>query len=70
MNNQKNIGFKVPLKYFQKLEQKILMEVKEVVNIQNNFFVPQNYFNNFNPNFLTRKKTLRFKKKLRIKKNQ
>ena len=63
---KKNIGFKVPLKYFQKLERKILREVKEGVNIQNNFFVPQNYFNNFNPNFITRKKTLRFKKKLLI----
>ena len=36
MNNpKKNIGFKVPLKYFEKLEQKILREVKEGVNIQN-----------------------------------
>ena len=67
MNNpKKNIGFKVPLKYFEKLEQKILREVKEGVNIQNNFFVPQNYFNNFKPNFLTRKKTLGFNKKLLI----
>tara|TARA_B100001996_G_C18403114_1_gene493686 strand:+ start:98 stop:580 length:483 start_codon:yes stop_codon:yes gene_type:complete len=67
MNNpKKNIGFKVPLKYFKKLEQKILREIKEGVNIQNNFFVPQNYFNNFKPNFLTRKKTLGFNKKLLI----
>ena len=67
MNNpKKNIGFKVPLKYFEKLEQKILREVKEGVNIQNNFFVPQNYFNNFKPNFITRIKTLRFNKKLLI----
>jgi len=67
MNNpKKNIGFKVPLKYFEKLEQKILKEIKEGVNIQNNFFVPQNYFNNFKPNFLIRKKTLRFNKKLLI----
>jgi len=67
MNNpKKNVGFKVPLEYFEKLEQKILREVKEEVNIQNKFFVPQNYFNNFEPNFLTRKKPLGFKKNILI----
>jgi hypothetical protein len=65
MNNPKeNSGFKVPLGYFEKLEQKVLKEVKEGVNIQNNFFVPHNYFNNFKPNLLSTKKSFRFKNNL------
>ena len=65
MNNlKKNIGYKVPLDYFKTLEQKILNDVKEGVNIQNNFFVPYNYFNNFKLDYLGEIRTLRFKKNL------
>ncbi len=65
MNNpKKNIGFKVPLGYFKTLEEKILNDVKEGVNIQNNFFVPYNYFNNFKIDYLSEIKSLRFKKNL------
>ena len=67
MNNPKeNSGFKVPLRYFEKLEKKVLKEVKEGVNIQNNFFVPYNYFNNFKLDFLDKKKSLKFKKNILI----
>ena len=67
MNNPKeNSGFKVPWRYFEKLEQKVLKEVKEGGNIQNNFFVPYNYFNNFKLDFLDKKKSLKFKKNLLI----
>ena len=65
MNNaKKNTGFKVPLFYFKNLEEKILNNVKEGINVQNNFFVPYNYFNNFKFDSLGETKSLRFKKNL------
>ena len=65
MNNaKKNTGFKVPLFYFKTLEEKILNNVKEGVNVQNNFFVPYNYFKNFKFDSLGETKSLRFKKNL------
>ena len=67
MNDQnKNIGFKVPLDYFKDLENKTIKDVKEGFNIQNDSFVPNNYFSSFKLDFLDKKRSLRFKKNLII----
>ena len=67
MNDQnKNFGFKVPLDYFKDLENKTIKDVKEGFNIQNDSFVPNNYFSSFKLDFLDKKRSLRFKKNLII----
>tara|TARA_B100001741_G_scaffold308425_1_gene304623 strand:- start:518 stop:1000 length:483 start_codon:yes stop_codon:yes gene_type:complete len=67
MNNSKNnLGYKVPKGFFKNLEKNILINVRQGINIQNNYFVPYNYFNDFKPNFIYKKKSSKLKQNLLI----
>tara|TARA_B100001029_G_scaffold166958_1_gene159767 strand:+ start:749 stop:1231 length:483 start_codon:yes stop_codon:yes gene_type:complete len=65
-NSKKKLGYKVPKGFFKSLDKNILNNIREGINIQNNYSVPHKYFNDFKPHFLYKKKSLKLKQNLLI----